>query len=221
MVKRRYFLVSVSCVLCALVFVLSMVRIQHVNDALKIDENAESKVTNIKDPDTVDETYGLLEPIDISLVESHKKIAPQGVSCFFSNPRIIELKDLISIYPDWLPHLSSDSSKKSDDPKYLLVDMTIDNNSSEDSPILWFNAQAGSWSQPNDPPSTKLLNNMNDEDQFLARSGESVTYVVSYQLWEPVFSPEQWERVDVLDYSLTLIDYPRKIIVALEEVKAS
>lgn len=163
-------------------------------------------------------TYDLNEKIDLEGLKTDSGVVQQGVSYTFSNPRLISEDEL-----EKLSGYTNLARRSYSSPKYILVDLLIDNTSDEPSPSLWFSLEAGSVSLLSDETATGALNGYSVDENYVATneffyraeaySTQRVTY--AFELIEDYIGEDHWSHLSELNYSLVYIDYPTKIVVDL------
>lgn len=215
--RKRVFAFFVFIIIIFSFCIFSYTRIESVNENLHPEESDYAVAHQEESSKTNTVEYHLGDKVDMSGVKQPKGTIPQGVKYTFSNALIKTENDLSMEYDGWAT-LFGPSGNKYDDPMYLELDMKIENDSNEAFYPIWFKAESHPWSTVLDPNATYLENHTEDREYFLVNPGETKIFIISYQLWEPVFSDGQWEEVRSLPYSLTYLDYPIKIIVHLDEV---
>lgn len=213
------------CVLAVLfVVALSAMRIASINSVDYIASFAqgdESIEVAGDDQPSSNEQYRLLEfdlgdETNMEGLNTGSRIFPSGITVSFSNPRFVSCADMMERFDGWIPFYGLVDNEY-DDPWYFVVDMTVKNFSGQVSPVMNFTLESGSWSTYLEEATTELFNDYSEEDPylFMVSPGETKTFSVSYELWEPTFSEGQWQDVLNLDYSITYVDYPTKITVKI------
>lgn len=215
---RRKAVLLVFAVTVACIGVFSAVRIMAVNaefDAL-VDDKASSSFES-KGDDSSNSGLTLLQydegdaiPMDSLTVEG--KTVPVGITYSVSNARI-ETEEAIMESYGWSGVPADENYQRYDAPLFLSVDVTINNAGDATYQPVWFDLEAGSWSTVRYPELMYVLNGFDDAADFAIATGDSRTFAVAYMLWEPTFSADQWSNVRNLDYCLTCLDYPKKIVV--------
>ena len=155
------------------------------------------------------------EKISLSGMTVDAQLIPEGITYLVSNARIESESDAMEDHPGWTGVTYSSEYLKYDEPLFLLVDITIENNTGDAYQPVWLNLEAGSWSTVRYPDLMLLENNAKDKADFIVAAGETRVFTIPYELWEPTFSKTQRTHVYALDYSLTCLDYPRKVLVHL------
>ena len=153
--------------------------------------------------------------IDMAGLQTYERVMQDGVTFEFGNPRFLSPSKL----EDETGY--SDLSLDTHNANYILVDLEIINESDEPTPSLWFSLDSGSLAIPCDERATEALNgfsvdeNYNATNEFYYRAEPHSTQhiLLAYVLEKNAMSEEQWNSLNTLDFSLTFLDYPKKIIV--------
>lgn len=165
--------------------------------------------------------YELGNAINMAGFQTYERVMQDGVTFKFENPRFLspsELEDDTGYF---------DSFFGTHDVDYILVDLEIANESDEPTPSLWFSLDSGSLAIPCDERATEALNgfsvdeNYNATNEFYYRAEPHSTQriLLAYMLEKNAMSEKQWDSLTTLDFSLTFLDYPKKIIVPLGNPK--
>ena len=218
--------VVVGVAVCVALLMASYFRIQYVNTQLLSEQKQAvldaNGIEEIADSKEVIEQYGMGEPIDVAGCRDHDHLMQEGVTFSFSDPRFVTVDEMLSLTGGkW--DMASLAGRSHDEYVYLLVDLTISNESDIPTSPLWFDVEAGSFSACHDESATEALNgywvdeNYHAENEFYWRAPTHSTHhmVVAFELWQVGMSSSQWALVRDLNYKLVFRDYPRKIEVSL------
>ncbi|WP_251230853.1 hypothetical protein [Adlercreutzia aquisgranensis] len=207
---------------CAVMLVLaaglSFARVQQVNKEVRdlvVQRQTEGREETSRSEGSIAETerrtFQLGESVDLSGIKPDKKVLPQGVSIEISNPRFYGERELMELHDGWVPLGSVD--RESNRAQYLMVDLLLKNESSEEVSLPPIYLKSGVWKSIYSPSNIFYFNDLEAGATISVLPGESKSYVLVYDIPSNVLDNVASRQARDLPFELVMLDYPTEIVI--------